>query len=253
MTAADARPSTGLLARITVVAAVLLVLVFVGRQLAAAVPTFSQYVAGLGSWGPVLFVLGYIVATVAFVPASILTLSAGAIFGIGKGVFLVFVAAMIGSTLAFLLSRYVARDAVARRVANDVRFAAVDRAVGARGLRIVLLLRLSPAFPFSLMNYALGLTRISLRDYMLAGIGMVPGTLLYVYYGKLVGDVASLAGGVAPPRDWGYYAVLGLGLVATIVVTTLVTRTAREGLRQATAESAAARVPQGASASPPAA
>ena len=155
-------------------------------------------------------------------------------FGLTRGVLFVFVGATLGSTLAFLLSRYVARRAVERRLAGNVRFAAVDRAIAVQGRRIVILLRLSPAFPFSLLNYALGLTRISLRDYVLASVGMLPGTMLYVYYGKLAGDVAALAGGVAPRRDAAYYAVLGVGLLATVIVTAVVTRTARAALRTAT-------------------
>jgi uncharacterized membrane protein YdjX (TVP38/TMEM64 family) len=96
-------------------------------------------------------------------------------------------------------------------------------------------LRLSPAFPFVLLNYALGLTRVRFVDYVIAGFGMLPGTLLYVYYGKLAGDVAALAGGAAVERGAGYYAVLLLGLAATVVVTLLVTRTARQALRDAQA------------------
>jgi uncharacterized membrane protein YdjX (TVP38/TMEM64 family) len=89
-------------------------------------------------------------------------------------------------------------------------------------------------FPFNLLNYALGLTRVRFVDYLVASIGMLPGTLLYVYYGKVAGDVARLAGGAAVERGAGYYGVLGLGLLATVVVTTLVTRTARRALQQAT-------------------
>jgi uncharacterized membrane protein YdjX (TVP38/TMEM64 family) len=210
------------------------VLAIAGRQLAARIPEFAEYLASLGPLAAVLFVIGYVVATIAFVPGSILTLAAGALFGLTTGVALVFVAATIGSTLAFLISRYVARDAIARRVADNARFRAVDRAIAENGRRIVFLLRLSPVFPFALLNYALGLTRISVRDYVLASVGMLPGTILYVYYGKLAGDVATLAGGTTPPRDAGYYLVLALGLVATIVVTTLVTRMARTALRTAT-------------------
>ena len=95
------------------------------------------------------------------------------------------------------------------------------------------LLRLSPVFPFSFMNYAIGITRISFRDYLLASVGMLPGTVLYVYYGKLVGDVAALAGGAAPERDAGYYAILAIGLAATVAVTALVTRIARRALEEA--------------------
>jgi len=209
--------------------------VVLGRQAGAYVPRFAEWVNGLGALGPVVFVLGYAVAAVAFVPGSLLTLAAGAIFGLGRGVVLVFVAAVLGSTLAFLVSRYLARGAVERRLAGDARFAAIDRAVGEQGRKIVFLLRLSPVFPFNLLNYALGLTRVRLADYVVASAGMLPGTFLYVYYGKLAGDVAALAGGAAAPRDAGYWGVLGVGLVATIAVTTVVTRIARRALAEATA------------------
>ena len=220
--------------RVALVVGVLVALAVFGRRIGALVPQFAQYIDGLGPLGPVVFVLGYAIATVAFIPGSLLTLAAGAIFGITRGVALVFVAATLGSTLAFLISRYVARGAIERRLQGNAKFAAVDRAIAAQGRRIVLLLRLSPAFPFSLLNYALGLTRISLRDYVFASVGMLPGTILFVYYGKLAGDVAALAGGVAPPRDTAYYVVLGVGLLATVVVTAVVTRTARAALRTAT-------------------
>ena len=228
-----------------VVAAAALVgvlLVVLGQRAAPLIPRFSAYVASLGPAGPAVFVVGYALATVGFIPGSLLTLSAGAIFGLGWGVVLVFIAATLGSTLAFLIARYGARKAIARRVDSNPQFAAVNRAIAAQGRRIVFLLRLSPAFPFSLLNYALGLTTVSLRDYVLAGIGMLPGTVLYVYYGKLAGDVASLASGAAPARGTGYYAVLGLGLLATIAVTTIVTRTARRALRDATAAAAPGEV-----------
>jgi uncharacterized membrane protein YdjX (TVP38/TMEM64 family) len=123
---------------------------------------------------------------------------------------------------------------VERRLAGDPRFAAIDRAVGQKGRRIVLLLRLSPLFPFNLLNYALGLTRVRFADFVAASIGMLPGTLLYVYYGKVVGDVARLAGGAGVPRSPGYYAVLATGLVATVAVATVVARTARRALEEAT-------------------
>jgi uncharacterized membrane protein YdjX (TVP38/TMEM64 family) len=97
----------------------------------------------------------------------------------------------------------------------------------------VFLLRLSPLFPFVLLNYALGLTTVRFADYLLAAVGMIPGTILYVYYGKLAGDVAALAGGAAVARGPGYWVVLGLGLVASIVVATVVARTAKRALAEA--------------------
>ena len=123
---------------------------------------------------------------------------------------------------------------IEERLEDNQRFAAIDRAVGREGLKIVLLLRLSPVFPFNLLNYALGLTSVRFRDYLIASAGMLPGTLLYIYAGKVVGDVARLAGG-ASVQGPAYYAVLVLGLAATVVVTTIVTRTARRALREATA------------------
>jgi len=187
-------------------------------------------------WGPIVFILGYAVAAVAFVPGSLLTLAAGAIFGLVWGVVYVFIAATLGASAAFLVSRHLARTAIERKIAGNARFAAIDRAVGAQGRKLVFLLRLSPIFPFNLLNYALGLTRVTFADYLLASIGMIPGTILYVYYGKIAGDVAALAGGAGVRKDAGYYAVLVLGLLATVVVTTLVTRTAQKALREATGE-----------------
>jgi len=214
--------------------AAIAVLFWLGRLAGAYVPQFATWVDSLGFWGPVAFVAGYVVAVVAFVPGSILTLAAGAIFGIAEGTVYVFVAASLGASAAFLVARYIARSAIEKRLADNPRFAAIDRAVGEQGRKIVFLLRLSPVFPFNLLNYALGLTQVRFVDYVVACVGMLPGTLLYVYYGKLAGDVAALAGGAAPERGNEYYAVLILGLVATVVVTTIVTRTARRALAEAT-------------------
>src|SRR6185295_6124938 len=123
-----------------------------------------------------------------------------------------------GSSLAFLIARYVARRAIERRIAGNPKFAAVDRAVGREGFKIVALLRLSPVFPFNLLNYSLGLTRVSFLQYLAASIAMLPGTLLYVYYGKAAGSLAAVAGGVKTGKGAGYWLTLGIGLAATIAV-----------------------------------
>lgn len=227
--------------RIAIAAAAVLLLLFLGRRLGAALPTFAAWVDGLGAFGPIVFIAGYALAVVAFAPGSILTLAAGAIFGIARGTAYVFVAATIGAALAFLVARYVARPWVEQRIAGNPRFAAIDRAIAAQGRRIVFLLRLSPAFPFSLLNYALGLTRVRFADALVASVGMLPGTLLYVYYGNVGGEIAKAAGGTAQrgPAEW---AVLGLGLVATIAVTTIVARIARRALSEATEADAAPAV-----------
>jgi uncharacterized membrane protein YdjX (TVP38/TMEM64 family) len=222
--------------RILLIGVAVTLFVMLGRQAGMYLPQFVAWVESLGVWGPVVFVVGYVVAAVAFVPGSILTLAAGAIFGLGKGVVIVFLAAMLGSAVAFLVARYLARPAIERRLAGNTRFAAIDRAAGAQGRKIVFLLRLSPVFPFNLLNYALGLTKVRFLDFFIASAGMLPGTLLYVYYGKLAGDVAALAGGAAVAKGPEYYAVLVLGLVATIVVTTIVTRIARRALKEVAGE-----------------
>jgi uncharacterized membrane protein YdjX (TVP38/TMEM64 family) len=217
-----------------VVAAALAALVVVGRAAGRHVPDFARRVDELGPAGPIVFVLGYAAAVVAFVPAVVLTLAAGAIFGLVRGTVYVFVAATLGSAVAFLVSRHVARSAVERRIREDARFTAIDRAIAAEGRKIVFLLRLSPAFPFTLLNYALGLTRVRFVDYLVASIGMIPGTILYVYYGKLAGDVAAAAGGARVERGPADWALAAVGLAATIAVTTVVTRIARRALRDAT-------------------
>ncbi len=223
-------------ARIGVGLVALLAIILVGREAGGYVPRFAAWVDGLGPWGPAVFVAGYAVAVVAFVPGSVLTLAAGAIFGLVEGTIVVFLGAALGSTAAFVVSRYVARDAVARRVEGDRRFAAIDRAIGRQGRRIVFLLRLSPIFPFSLLNYALGLTRVRLADYIVASFGMLPGTLLYVYSGKVAGELAALAGSAGVERGGSYYAVIGIGFAATAIVTILVTRVARRALHETTGQ-----------------
>jgi uncharacterized membrane protein YdjX (TVP38/TMEM64 family) len=186
-------------------------------------------IRGLGPWGPVLFVALYVAATVLFLPGWILTLGAGAVFGLVKGAITVSIAATLGATAAFLVGRHLARGAVARRLEAHPRFAAIDQAVAREGWKIVGLTRLSPIFPFNLLNYAYGITRVSLRDYVLASwIGMMPGTVMYVYVGSVAGDLAAIGRErTRTPAEWALYAV---GLVATVVVTVYVTRLARAAL-----------------------
>jgi uncharacterized membrane protein YdjX (TVP38/TMEM64 family) len=193
-------------------------------------------VKDLGAWAPIVFIIGYALAVVALLPASILTLAGGAIFGLAWGTVYVFIAAVIGSIAGFAVSRYIARGVIEKRISGDPRFAAVDSAVGENGFKIVFLLRMSPVFPFSFLNYALGLTRVSLRDYALASFGMLPGSLLFVYYGNFIGDIAALANG-APEGGNERLWISALGLVATIAVTTIVTRIAKRALDEATQDS----------------
>jgi uncharacterized membrane protein YdjX (TVP38/TMEM64 family) len=226
-------------AKLALAAVALAALVVIGRAAGGRIDEFRAFIDGLGAIGPIAFVGAYAVGVVAFLPGAALTLAGGGIFGVVKGTAIVFVAALLGSTLAFLIARYVARDFVAARIAGNAQFAAIDRAIGQQGRKIVFLLRLSPVFPFSLGNYALGLTRVSLGDYVLGAFGMLPGTLLYVYVGSLASDVASAAasGGAAT----GKTVLTVVGFAATVAVTLYVTRIARRALADASGQDLAGK------------
>lgn len=188
------------------------------------------WIEGLGAWGPVALVGLYVVACVFMLPGSVITLGAGAAFGVVTGAVAVFVGATLGATAAFLVGRYLARAQIEKKVAGSERFAAIDAAVGREGFKIVALTRLSPVFPFNLLNYAYGLTSVRLRDYVLGSVGMLPGTLLYVYLGHAGKAAAAAAVGESEERTPAQWALLGVGLLATVVVTVLVTRLAKRAL-----------------------
>jgi uncharacterized membrane protein YdjX (TVP38/TMEM64 family) len=207
-----------------------------------AVKAALVWIGKLGPWGPVIFVGIYVVATVLFIPGSVLTLGAGAVFGVVLGSVLVSISATLGATAAFLVGRYLARDAIARKIEKNEKFAAIDRAVADEGWKIVFLTRLSPVFPFTLLNYAFGLTRVKLSHYVLASwIGMMPGTVMYVYLGSLVN-----VGAGHRQRTTGEWVLYGVGLLATIAVTVFVTRLARKALAEKISSSSeTGHIPQG--------
>lgn len=185
-----------------------------------------QWVDGLGSWGPIAFIAIYIVASAAFISGAALTLGAGALFGVVKGSILVSIASTSAAAVSFLIGRYLARDRVAKLIESQPKFAAVDKAVAQEGWKIVGLVRLSPVFPFVFLNYAFGITQVSFRDYVLASwIGMMPGTVMYVYFGSLAQLAGEAAGGGIAK------AVLNIvGLLATVAVTVYVTKIAKKAL-----------------------
>ncbi|MGD1949745.1 MAG: TVP38/TMEM64 family protein [Leptolyngbyaceae cyanobacterium] len=192
-----------------------------------------NWIDGLGPIAPIVFVLMYIVITVSFLPASVVTLGAGAVFGIVKGTILVFIGAMLGATAAFLIGRYLARDWVSNKVSGNRVFKAIYDAIEKEGRKIIFLVRLSPAFPFNLLNYGLGLTNVSLTDYVLGTVGILPGTILYVYLGGVVGSAA--AGQESTPAEWAF---LVIGLIATFAVVFIVTKVARKSLQESLPETA---------------
>jgi uncharacterized membrane protein YdjX (TVP38/TMEM64 family) len=195
------------------------------------------WIQALGAVGAIAFVGIYAIATVAFFPGSILTLGAGVVFGVVQGALYVWIGATLGATLAFLVGRYLARGWVMQKIAGNPKFRAIDAAVGHEGLKIVLLTRLSPVFPFNLLNYAFGVTSVSLKDYMLGCVGMIPGTILYVYIGSLGGSLAAIGTANQPTTATAQWIIRIVGLVATIAVTLYITRIARKALAEALPDS----------------
>jgi uncharacterized membrane protein YdjX (TVP38/TMEM64 family) len=191
-----------------------------------------QWISGLGSTAPLVFVPSYIVACVLLIPGSILTIGAGFLFGVVRGSIYVSIAATLGATVAFLIGRYAARQWVAARLASYPKFKAVDEAVAREGWKIVALTRLSPLFPFNLLNYAFGLTKVRVCDYVVASwAGTLPGTIVYVFLGSLAGDLTRAATGEYQ-RSLAEWALYALGLLATIVVAVYVTRVSTRALKQ---------------------
>lgn len=196
-----------------------------------------EWISGFGVIAPVIFITIYILACVLLLPGSILTLGAGIIFGVVEGSIVVSIGSTIGAACAFLVGRYLARGWVTGKIAGNEKFKAIDEAVAGQGWKIVLLTRLSPVFPFNLLNYAFGLTKVSLKQYFLASwLGMIPGTVMYVYIGSLAGDLASLSAGDRT-RSTGEWILYAVGLLATVAVTIFVTRIAKKAI--------ASRIPLG--------
>lgn len=192
-----------------------------------------EWTQGLGIWGPVFVVAFYVVACVFLLPGSILTLGAGFLFKLVGGVITVSIGSTLGACAAFWVGRTVARNWIAGKVAKNEKFAAIDEAVARQGFKIVLLTRLSPVFPFNMLNYAFGLTKISFWKYLLGSwLGMIPGTLMYVYFGAGLRSFAELATGNVEKGMAGKL-FFWFGLAATIAVTIFVTRIARNALKQA--------------------
>lgn len=197
--------------------------------------TSITWIESLGSWGAIAFIIIYNIATLLFIPGSLLTLKGGCLFGVVWGSIYVLIAATIGATFAFIIGRYLTRDWVCRQLEKHPKFKAIDQAVAKQGFKIVFLTRLSPIFPFNLLNYAFGITQVSLKDYILGSIGMIPGTVMYVYIGSLATDLAMISTHHQPTTaetEIGKWLIQIIGLTATVLVTIYVTRIAQKALQK---------------------
>jgi uncharacterized membrane protein YdjX (TVP38/TMEM64 family) len=216
-------------------AAAVVALIVASRMLPVGdwLKAFNEWVKNLGALGMVVYVLVYAVATVLFVPGSALTIGAGFVFGLVWGTVVVSAGSTLGAALAFLIARYAAREKVAAKAAEHKKFQAIDRAIGKQGWKIVALLRLSPLVPFNLSNYLYGLTAIKFAPYLLASwLAMLPGTVLYVYLGVVGKTGLQAASGQAAERSPWEYALMAVGLIATVAVTVFVARAAKKALKE---------------------
>jgi uncharacterized membrane protein YdjX (TVP38/TMEM64 family) len=180
----------------------------------------------------VVYIAAYTAATILIIPGTILTVTAGFLFGVPIGVALVSVGSLSGASCAFLIGRFLARDWAKNRMRNFQKFKVLDIATRHKGFIIVLLTRLSPLFPFNLLNYAFGLTAVRFRDYVLASwIGMTPAIILYVSIGSATKNVTELASqgiqGQGPQK-----LLLVAGLIATLLLATIIMRIATKTLDQ---------------------
>lgn len=233
----DHRVMTPKLARIISCSVIVLSVLFMARLL--PLEGLMAWMTGLvGAWGwkgPLIYGIFYILCALLFVPGSALTLAAGALFGLGWGTVVVSAASTLAASLSFLIGRHLARDVVRRWTQCSPRFAAIDQAIGKGGWRVIALLRLSPAVPFSLGNYMFGLTPIPFRPYLVASwISMLPGTFMYVYLGYAGREGLASVGTGPQEKTLGEWLLMVLGLMATIIVTVYVTRLARKAMQENT-------------------
>ena len=197
--------------------------------------TSIMWVKSLGFFGPIAFMIIYNLATLLFIPGSLLTLQGGCLFGVFWGSIYVLIAALVGASLAFLIGRYLSRDWVCQKMEKNPKFKAIDRAVAKEGWKIVLLTRLSPVFPFNLLNYAFGVTQVSFKDYLLGSLGIIPGTIMYVYIGSIAGNLATMNISNQPSNlqtQTGQWVMQAIGFIATVAVTVYMTKIAQKALNE---------------------
>ncbi len=191
-----------------------------------------QEIQAAGWTGWLIFIALYAAACLLFIPGSLLTLGAGAVYGFWGGTFLVLTGNGLGSLFSLLITRYLLRGWAKRQFAKNKKLRAIEDAVARDGWRIVCLTRLSPIMPFSLINYALGLTKISAARFLFATeVGSIPSTCVYVYFGKLIGHLTRIGPDLRAhrPLEWIFQ---GVGLLFTIGVTIYVTRLAARAVQK---------------------
>lgn len=202
--------------------------VFSVSELLSSLSPFLETLRSLQ--GAVLFVPLYALWVTLLLPGVWASMLAGVLYGTWWGSVVVFIGACLGAEIVFLLGRHWLRDWAQRRLSRFPKLQAVERGVSREGLKLVLLTRLSPAFPFSLLNLAYGLSEVTLKDYTLGLLGILPGTVLFCALGALAGDVARFGEVLAGEASAGAWFLRVVGVVATVAVVWLVGRVAKQTL-----------------------
>ena len=231
------QPRTNRTLKLLIISFLIATLIFLSQYVNIPVILHNAilWVENLGVFGPIAYIIIYNLATILFIPGSLLTLKGGCLFGLFWGSVYVLTAAIIGAILAFIVGRYLSRDWVARQINKYPKFGAINLAVAKEGWKIVLLTRLCPIFPFNLLNYAFGVTQVSLKDYILGSFGIIPGTVMYVYMGSLATDLAMINQSYQPTNPeaqiWQWVMQI-IGLIATIAITIYITKIAQKALNE---------------------
>ncbi len=203
-------------------------------DLRAQTAQFVEMLRAQGNLGLMLLGLAYIPASLLFVPSPLLTISGGFVFGMVRAVIAISLGSTLAASVTFLVGRTLLRQFIEQKVANDARFRALDQAVGQHGFKIVFLSRLSPVLPYNLLNYAFGVTRVRFRDYVLASwTGMFPGTCLYVSIGAAAKTLTEVTSG-SSQSSIAQQALFGFGLLATALVSVMLTKIAKKALADVT-------------------
>lgn len=203
--------------------------IFLAILIAPYLPGVGRWVESAGAFAPIAFVLLYAAVVVFMLPAFLLIIAGGAVFGVVLGSVLSLAGAALGGVIAFLIARHLARERVAEWVQKRPKLSIIDQSIGDNGLRLVFLLRLSPAVPFVLSNYALGISTVRLSHFVLGTVGLAPVVFAYAAYGAVAGATAANGKAPFPPI------VMVIGVLATVVLAVLLTRIVQHALRDADA------------------
>lgn len=217
-----------LIVAVLVLCAITIAAVFL--PLAQWVNAFAEWIRTLGFAGALIFIVAFVLAALISLPASVFAAAAGLVYGFAGGAVVALTGAVCASTLGFLLARHVFRDRIEAYARTHQKFAAIDRALGEQGWKIVGLLRLSPVMPLGLSTYLFGVTSVAFWPYVIpSALGVIPGTLMYVYLGA-VGGIG--VAGTKHQRSSLEWALMLAGLLATVAVTVLVGRIAKGALNK---------------------